>query len=792
MPLRPSVCIQCRISLQFPRLFHTSRQLERQWARTTKHDPFSPLAGHSRPSRRNGAFSEEAPYSKPRDRFSSSKKNEKKPLSVSQQREAILLQVRDWHTRRSTRQFLKTLGLDGDPAKKACALFQSTVKSELDNPDTFDADAWNWSNSQSHLDVNPTISIDRLLMKRFLKVMPTLDEELYGFLRTIDDALQLTHPAEWHPVARQVQRKIILHVGPTNSGKTYHALRALAAAKYGCYAGPLRLLATEIFGRLNRGEIAPTGADTSKRYPRVCNLVTGEDIKIVDEDAGLISATVEMVPLTRKFDVVVIDEIQMLANAERGNAWTQALVGLNAEEIHLCGEESAVELVKKLVEPMGDEVIINRYTRLTPLEMELHALGSYNLNKIKPGDCLIAFSRKQIFAWKHLIEEKSGLRCAVVYGKLPPEVRAEQAAKFNDTDEKTHQVLVASDAIGMGLNLKIKRVIFSTARKWNGHREVVLPLSEIKQIAGRAGRFGMHGKDSVGSVTSLLPFDHRIIAQALNTPVPELTSAILAPDHVTLTRLHRLLPTTPGLLQLFQLLMDLATCQEPFRLTDYAKLLDAAAVVDEACPTMTISTRATLAQAPVPWILPESGVIFRKMLQKFAEGEVVDAVKIFSDAGLLMILEDVGEAREEHLEKKRLKEEQAQNVEQSDSPSKKSNDQDRPVLNVGQASLRLEALEFLHRMTCVYLWLSYRFPVAFSMREKVQNMKLAAEAGIEFCLDMIQSDRARQLSMRLSKQEAQEMEMLEPPPPKSKPKPRSRHPWPQKNSPSEKGAAAAH
>jgi ATP-dependent RNA helicase SUPV3L1/SUV3 len=412
-------------------------------------------AAQARPQRKSGGFK----HGKIGNRFD--KGHDKRPLSVSQQKEAILFQLYNWPIKSSTRSFLKTLGLNGEAGKRAGTLFQSTIRAELDNVNDddpasiqhFDADVWNWNKSQDHLDIKSSVSIDRLLMKRFLKVMPTLDEERYGFLRAIDNALQLTHPAEWHPVARQVQRKIVLHVGPTNSGKTYHALRALAAAKYGCYAGPLRLLATEIFGRLNRGEIAPTGADPSQKYPRVCNLVTGEDIKILDEDAGLISATVEMVPLTRKFDVVVIDEIQMLANAERGNAWTQALVGLNAEEIHLCGEESAVELVKRLVEPMGDEVIVNRYTRLTPLEMEPHALGSYNLNKIKPGDCLIAFSRKQIFAWKHLIEEKSGLRCAVVYGKLPPEVRAEQAAKFNDTDDKSHQVLVASDAIGMGLNL---------------------------------------------------------------------------------------------------------------------------------------------------------------------------------------------------------------------------------------------------------------------------------------------------------------------------------------------------
>jgi ATP-dependent RNA helicase SUPV3L1/SUV3 len=311
---------------------------------------------------------------------------------------------------------------------------------------------WDWARIQADSSLDMEQAMDKILMRQFLKLMPSLVPEHCAFLRDVDEALALSHPAEWHPMARQVHRRIILHVGPTNSGKTYHALRALAGANYGCYAGPLRLLATEVWARLNRGDIAPFGADTKKKHPRVCNLVTGENIKILDEDARLMSATVEMVPLTKKFDVVVIDEIQMLSHPERGSAWTQALVGLNAEEIHLCGEESAVDLVKELVRPAGDEVIVNRYERLTPLQIAPRSMGG-DLTAIQPGDCIVAFSRNQIFAFKHLVEERTGLRCAVAYGKLPPEVRVEQATKFNSTGESDYSVLVASDAIGMGLNL---------------------------------------------------------------------------------------------------------------------------------------------------------------------------------------------------------------------------------------------------------------------------------------------------------------------------------------------------
>lgn len=111
-----------------------------------------------------------------------------------------------------------------------------------------------------------------------------------------------------------INRKIHLHVGPTNSGKTYSALKRLTEAKSGIYCGPLRLLAHEIFERMNNNGIA-------------CNLVTGEEKRIISEDATLTSSTVEMVELNRDLEVAVVDEIQMIGDRNRGWAWTQALLG---------------------------------------------------------------------------------------------------------------------------------------------------------------------------------------------------------------------------------------------------------------------------------------------------------------------------------------------------------------------------------------------------------------------------------------------------------------------------------
>lgn len=247
----------------------------------------------------------------------------------------------------------------------------------------------------------------------------------------------LRYPVEWYPATRAVQRKIILHVGPTNSGKTYHALKRLEQAKTGIYAGPLRLLAHEVYTRLNA-------------KGRTCDLVTGDE-KAAHDGAEMQSCTVEMVPLNADVDVAVIDEIQMIGHKERGWAWTQALLGLKAKEIHLCGEERSVPLIKELVASMGDAIEIHTYKRLSPLKTMSTSLNG-SLNNLRKGDCVVVFSRVGIHAMKRDIERLTQKRVAVVYGSLPPEIRAQQARLFNDPDND-YDIIVASDAIGMGLNL---------------------------------------------------------------------------------------------------------------------------------------------------------------------------------------------------------------------------------------------------------------------------------------------------------------------------------------------------
>lgn len=278
------------------------------------------------------------------------------------------------------------------------------------------------------------------LVRKFLDYIRLSPQSVDQGARTTNlrKAADLRFPQEWYPVTRQFQRTWYLHVGPTNSGKTYHALKRLTESGSGCYAGPLRLLAHEVYERMNA-------------LGTPCNLVTGDDRKIHSDMAQLTSCTVEMVDLSRQMEVCVLDEIQMIGDMDRGWAWTQALMGVKAKEVHLCGEERTVELIQNLAATMGDKLVIRHYKRLGPLEVMPKSLGG-DLHKLERGDCIVTFSRKNIFAMQREIEAVTGKKCAVIYGSLPPETRSIQAKLFNNPDND-YEILVASDAVGMGLNL---------------------------------------------------------------------------------------------------------------------------------------------------------------------------------------------------------------------------------------------------------------------------------------------------------------------------------------------------
>lgn len=335
-------------------------------------------------------------------------------------------------------------------------------------------------------------------------------EELKMF-KTLMESADLTKPETWFPFARAMKRKIVYHCGPTNSGKTYNALQRFMEAKNGVYCSPLRLLAMEVFDKINSLGV-------------YCSLLTGQEKKVFPF-SNHIACTIEMVSTEEMYEVAVIDEIQMVTDPTRGYAWTRALLGLKADEIHLCGDPSVLKIIKKICNNTGDELEVHHYQRFKPLVVEAKTLMS-DLKNVRSGDCIVAFSRREIFEVRLAIERFTKHKCCVIYGALPPETRRQQASLFNDQDNE-YDVLVASDAVGMGLNLNIRRVVFYSLSKYNGDKIVPVASTQVKQIAGRAGRRGSVYPD--GLVTTFCLDDLEYLIECLQQPFEEVKKVGLFP-----------------------------------------------------------------------------------------------------------------------------------------------------------------------------------------------------------------------------------------------------------------------
>jgi ATP-dependent RNA helicase SUPV3L1/SUV3 len=373
-----------------------------------------------------------------------------------------------------------------------------------------------------------------------------------------------------HTDARRINRKVIYHMGPTNSGKTYHAIQALCAAKKGCYLAPLRLLASELFDTMNQKGVKTT-------------LLTGEEVIDVP-DSTHTSSTIEMAKLQERFECCVIDEIQMLTDPQRGWAWTRALVNIQADEIHLCGDHSVLELVKQVLALCGDTLEVKEYTRMTELKVMDHQIP---LSQLEKNDALIVFSRRNALKYKADLEELD-FKVSIVYGRLSPEVRREQARKF---DEGETDIMVSTDAIAMGMNLPVKRIVFSALSKFVDNNELPLTFSEIKQIAGRAGRFK---RFPVGHVTTLNRVEDglRTLNNAMVYHLAQNNKAMVGPDLDIFKSVNHALEANslPTLaLSEFLRLFNTMSFQKPFYCVDMKEMIELAEMVEAADEDRTLS-----------------------------------------------------------------------------------------------------------------------------------------------------------------------------------------------------------
>jgi ATP-dependent RNA helicase SUPV3L1/SUV3 len=342
--------------------------------------------------------------------------------------------------------------------------------------------------------------------------------------------------------ARRLNRKVIYNAGPTNSGKTYGAVQDLIKSESGCYLAPLRLLAWEKYEELSPHHVTA--------------LITGEEANRPDNYTHS-SSTIEMANFNKKYQVAIIDEIQMIGDLNRGWSWTKSLMNIQADKVYLCGDASAIPLVKKICELCGDELEIVNHERKTTLSFIDKPVQE---SEIEKGDAIVVFSRREALLKKSHFENL-GFNVSIIYGMMTPEVRKEQAQLF--LDGKT-DIVISTDAIGMGLNLPIRRVIFSTIVKYYDKQEHVITSSEIKQIAGRAGRFGLYEEGFFGvldqkynnkwnfkkelsknQITQEIKSDNKFmldtVKNALIQTLAPIKTAIVGPDYETLEILNKTL-----------------------------------------------------------------------------------------------------------------------------------------------------------------------------------------------------------------------------------------------------------
>ncbi len=308
------------------------------------------------------------------------------------------------------------------------------------------------------------------------------------------------------------QQQLYLHIGEPNSGKTHDALQALKSAGSGWYLAPLRLLAYEIFDRLNAEGVA-------------CNLLTGEEVIRV-EGATITAATIEMFSAHDSGECVIIDEAQMLADADRGWAWTRALMECAAPEMHIIGPPTARKLIEVLAAAAELPCELVEHERLAPIAV---AERHFTLETLPPATILVAFSRRNVLDLKMTLE-RMGRAVSVVYGSLPPEVRRRQADRFAEGET---EICIATDAVGMGLNLPADVVCFYETEKYDGKNDRRLHPAEVHQIGGRAGRYGIR---EAGLIAATTKADMDIIRELYAQQPPELSYARVAPtvDDLTL------------------------------------------------------------------------------------------------------------------------------------------------------------------------------------------------------------------------------------------------------------------
>ena len=458
------------------------------------------------------------------------------------------------------------------------------------------------------------------------------------------------------PLARELRRKLVLHIGPTNSGKTYQAMKALEKADTGYYLAPLRLLALEGYESLRKDSV-----DAS--------LITGEE-QLIDEEATHISSTIEMLNFEMDVDVCVIDEVQMIDDRDRGWAWANAIIGAPAKEVIMTGSPNCKEAIIALAAYLNEPLEIIDFTRKNPLELLHHATP---LSEIRPATAVIAFSRANVLRLKQQLSKQ--YKVSVVYGNLSPEVRREEARRFREGET---EILVATDAIAMGLNLPIQTILFSRGDKFDGVSQRPLLPTEVQQIAGRAGRYGMHEKGYVGSLRPE-------VLNQLKSTFGETPPPIKIPFNVMANLEH--IKLVGGILEensleeILNFFVKNMQFNGPFRAANLEDMVEAAKIVDNY--DLDLPTKFHLACAPLSLRSPFIVAAYERYLHLLEKDEFIPYLPPSNLGSFANSMEEL-----------------------------------------------LEAEDYVKEIS-LYLWLSYRFEEQFFDSEKARQSRVKLNQFIE-------------------------------------------------------------
>ncbi len=474
-----------------------------------------------------------------------------------------------------------------------------------------------------------------------------------------------------YPLARELNRKLYFFVGPTNSGKTHSAMQELLKADTGTYLAPLRLLALENYESL-----------INQKVP--ASLITGEE-EVLDEDAGHICSTIEMINYNLEVDVCVIDEVQMLDDEDRGWAWVNAILGSPAKKVIMTGSVNALDIIKKLAVYLGEDLEIKKFKRINPLEvLPQHT----NLKDIQKATALVAFSRNDVLKLKAKLSPYH--KVSVLYGNLSPEVRKEEAKRFRDGQS---DILIATDAIAMGLNLPIRTLLFTTDTKFDGISKRKLKPNEVIQIAGRAGRYGHHEMGHIGA-TSKKVLEH--IGEMFHSPMSTIKSPVKVKATQSQVEELSTFLNTKSLTKILQYFTKHMKYDGPFRATNIKTMIELAVMLDKK-PTLTLEEKYMLSSAPINTRSPLIRNGYLKYVNAILKNKVVRYEPSSKTTGIARTQEELLIAEDE----------------------------------VKKISL--------------YLWLSYKLPELFPDKERAEKIRVEVN---NFCENSLKSNKVLKPTQR--------------------------------------------